>query len=369
MGTLRTLFALAVVFTHTSGHFLIGGKNAVQLFYMISGFLISYILVERKVYVDVKSFYINRYLRIFPIYAVIATLTFITFIVTIPRHSEVIFFKIYRESPWSANLLLLYSNITLFMQDWVMFTGVDNNQLIFTTDFRNSQVVLYQGLLVPQAWTLGVELSFYLIAPFILHNKRIIILLLALSISIRILIFYIGLGYQDPWTYRFFPTELAFFLLGALAHQIELPFYKRFLTKKNLAVVSMAATYFLILFAIFYSFITINDIYKSLTLFAVFFLLMPLTFIFQSDRKWDKWIGDLSFTIYISHVYIITLFNYTIKDQLAAGNLSIMGKLISIDKIVSEVVIILLSILIAVMLNKFIGKPVETLRNNYRTLK
>ena len=84
MGTLRTLFALAVVFTHTSGHFLIGGKNAVQLFYMISGFLISYILVERKVYVDVKSFYINRYLRIFPIYAVIATLTFITFIVTIP---------------------------------------------------------------------------------------------------------------------------------------------------------------------------------------------------------------------------------------------------------------------------------------------
>jgi peptidoglycan/LPS O-acetylase OafA/YrhL len=80
MGTLRTLFAIAVVFAHSFGNLLVGGRNAVQLFYMISGFLISFVLVERNAYPDVKSFYINRYLRIYPIYLVIATLTLIAFI-------------------------------------------------------------------------------------------------------------------------------------------------------------------------------------------------------------------------------------------------------------------------------------------------
>jgi len=62
MGTLRTLFAIAVVFAHSLGNLLVGGRYAVQLFYMISGFLISYVLFERKTYPNIKSFYINRYL-------------------------------------------------------------------------------------------------------------------------------------------------------------------------------------------------------------------------------------------------------------------------------------------------------------------
>ena len=69
MGTLRTLLAIAVVLVHSYGFVMVGGRNAVQLFYMISGFLISYVLVERKVYKDTISFYINRYLRLYPIYS------------------------------------------------------------------------------------------------------------------------------------------------------------------------------------------------------------------------------------------------------------------------------------------------------------
>jgi peptidoglycan/LPS O-acetylase OafA/YrhL len=48
MGTLRTLLAISVVFAHSFGFVFVGGRNAVQLFYMISGFLISFVIVEKK---------------------------------------------------------------------------------------------------------------------------------------------------------------------------------------------------------------------------------------------------------------------------------------------------------------------------------
>ena len=52
MGTLRTLFALAVVLAHPTGgfEFSVGARGAVQLFYVISGFLISYVLTEARSY-------------------------------------------------------------------------------------------------------------------------------------------------------------------------------------------------------------------------------------------------------------------------------------------------------------------------------
>ena len=148
MGTLRALFAIAVVFAHSYGFALVGGQNAVQLFYMISGFLISYVLVERKAYTNISSFYINRYLRLYPIYFVVAILSFFAFTSGLPVGKE--FFKVYHDSPLSANILLTFSNITIFLQDWVMFSGVKNNQLVFVTNFSESDVVLYPGLLLRQ---------------------------------------------------------------------------------------------------------------------------------------------------------------------------------------------------------------------------
>jgi hypothetical protein len=40
--------------------------------------------------------------------------------------------------------------------------------------------------------------------------------LLAASLALRGVLIATGIGLGDPWTYRFFPTELALFLLGSL---------------------------------------------------------------------------------------------------------------------------------------------------------
>ena len=54
MGTIRLLLALAVVLSHSYGYLLVGGRLAVQMFYIISGYLISYILIEAKSYHSIK---------------------------------------------------------------------------------------------------------------------------------------------------------------------------------------------------------------------------------------------------------------------------------------------------------------------------
>jgi peptidoglycan/LPS O-acetylase OafA/YrhL len=50
MGTIRVLLAFAVIFSHTGSHVLVGGEAALQCFYLISGFLISYILQNTAAY-------------------------------------------------------------------------------------------------------------------------------------------------------------------------------------------------------------------------------------------------------------------------------------------------------------------------------
>ncbi len=354
MGTLRTLFAISVVCAHSYGFVFVGGRNAVQLFYMISGFLISYVLVERKAYANARSFYINRYLRLYPIYIVVALLTLLAYTSASSAGKDVNFFKTYHDAPLAANLLLVFSNATLFLQDWIMFSGVQNDELVFTTSFLKSDVVLYHGLLVSQAWTLGVELAFYLIAPFVLTRKKILLLLLASSIATRVYLIKIGLGTSDPWIYRFFPTELALFLLGSLAHQVLLPYYRKVLSAKRMETYAKVSTYALIFITLAYWLTPIHELIKTMVLFSAFFILMPLVFVFQSRHAWDKRIGDLSYPIYICHMLVINVITFA------------LAKLGISDKVIIGLAAILFSIAFSIALNRYIAKPVESLRNRFR---
>ena len=121
-------------------------------------------------------------------------------------------------------VFIVLSQIVLFFQETVLFIGIEPNTgaLFFTSDFTNSNPQLHRFLLMPQAWSLEVELSFYLIAPFILWKSiKVIVGLIIVSVALWLFIYSLGLN-QDPWSYRFFSTELLFFLLGAVACQIYL---------------------------------------------------------------------------------------------------------------------------------------------------
>ncbi len=323
MGLLRTLFALSVVLDHSpynQGNVLVGGRLAVQLFYVISGFLISYILNANDTYRRTGRFYTNRMLRIYPTYLVVAVISLVVNLVANPAFAEV-----YDRIPPAADLCLLLANIFIFGQDWIMFAGIKNGLLTWTGTYLDSDVPLYDGLLVPQAWTLGVELSFYLIAPFILRSLRAVLLLFAASVGLRVVLLAMGLAGSDPWSYRFFPLELALFLAGALSHRMLLPFYERL--SKRLHFLPEVVTTLFVLYTMFHFSVTLNHNVRDALMLAIFAAIMPLTFIFQGRYRLDKKIGQLSYPIYICHAVVMLLVSHMastlgITDALAISSLN-----------------------------------------------
>ena len=220
MGIIRLILAISVVLSHSTAIFgfkLVAADLAVRAFYIISGFYMALILNEKYVTQPhaYRLFITNRFLRLFPIYWVILILTFLLGLIcthtnagrleagAVPMFGE--FF--HAMDLWSF-LFLIFTNVCLFFQDAVMFLGLNpaTGHLFFTANFRLTSPELYQFLLVPQAWTIGVELLFYLIAPFVVRKKaRVVIGLIVISLLLRAALYRSGLNH-DPWTYRFFPT-------------------------------------------------------------------------------------------------------------------------------------------------------------------
>lgn len=351
MGYLRALLAITVIVGHSHcGAVFVGGRYAVQMFYIISGFLIAHVIRCNPAYCNPIKFYINRALRIYPIYYCVALIT-IAYILTL----DSAIFAIYEKLPLAAKTLLIVSNSAILGQDWVMFSGVLKGKLTFVRYFGDSDIILWKGLLIPQAWSLGVELTFYAIAPFVLRSTRFIVLLLILSIAIRILLFRTGLGWSDPWTYRFFPTELALFLLGALSNRHVLPCWQRVLKSGELSWLPRLGTCFLLLFCIFYIKIPVNDALKTGLLLLLVMVCLPLAFIYQMTSKIDKMVGELSYPMYISHMLIIWLVN----SLLSMGHLKL-------SVLVQTLINVILSCLFAYLLNKLISERIEVIRAKIR---
>jgi peptidoglycan/LPS O-acetylase OafA/YrhL len=93
---LRAISVIAVVWQHTAGKAFAGtplaniGGEGVTLFFAISGFLITTLLLrerDRHGAIDLRAFYLRRTLRIFPIYY-LTLLTYVVLVWFIERHSQ-----------------------------------------------------------------------------------------------------------------------------------------------------------------------------------------------------------------------------------------------------------------------------------------
>lgn len=305
MGTIRTLLAVLVIVVHAGGYSLFTSPVGVglQLFYLISGFVISYVLTTVPRYRDTRTFYWSRAWRLYPIYLVVALLT----LVLRACSPNPWFFNLYRDIPFGADVLLALSNLFMFGQDWVMFSAVHGADLVLTTHPKLSEFPLRGGLLVPQGWTLGLEVSFYLVAPFVLRDIRRIVALLFISLALRAGFLAEGLGFRFPWTHGFFPLELALFLLGALSQQLLLPKWRALIESRGLRGMPAIGTFLLIALCFLYIFAPGDPVLKGVGIIGVFVLFAPLAFLFQNGAPLDRKIGELSYPIYVGHFLVVTV--------------------------------------------------------------
>lgn len=135
------------------------GRIAVSLFFVLSGFLISYLLFEEKKQertIQVKKFYLRRILRIWPLYFLLVALAFFV----LPHCG---WFQ-FGDAAWQNN----------FWKSFLLF-------LCFLP-----QLALSKYAPVPYgepAWSIGVEEQFYLFWPLIIkYSKRVFPWVLGISL-------------------------------------------------------------------------------------------------------------------------------------------------------------------------------------------
>lgn len=354
MGSIRVLLAVAVVFEHAYGTAFSGGVFAVQLFFVVSGFFISYILVESQNYGTIGAFYWNRILRLFPVYWTVALASLVMYLGGAYAFGNAPpFVEVYQQLDLPNATALALTNVFLFGQDWVIFTAIDNGALVFSPNYHVEDVWVWRGLLVPPAWSLGIELTFYLIAPFILTRLRLLLVLLIFSVALRLWLISTGLGLQDPWNYRFFPTELALFILGILSHQL----WKPYLEANDCISDRIATAITLIVIVVTAVCVTLHILPLRLPVLVLFVLSLPFLFCFQKNRPWDRWLGEFSYPIYIVHWSV--MFPVSHAWDRYSNDPGYQG----MDETAA---ILVLTLIGAYVLKKFVSEPVENVRDGFR---
>ena len=300
---LRGFAVVLVFFYHLKIVGFDNGYLGVDLFFVLSGYLMA-MLSEKA---TVLEFYSRRLRRLLPAYFVTILLTTLTVVlIAVPVDSD------QRLDRFWFDLIGL-SNIAFWLEysyfDWAAFKPLLN------------------------LWSLGVELQFYLIAPFLLPFLRGR-LAVALSLLLGSLIVSLVLLTISPKTSFFMmPTRLWEFLIGAFVAWYPIGIVSIF-KKKIISYLSLATLLGVLFFyplkddslSVFLGHPGIASVIVvistglliSLSLDSVFNLSGFLGKVFSK-------LGDYSYSIYLTHFPIIVLVNYAAFGGTNLGSNSLLN--------------------------------------------
>ncbi|RRD36101.1 acyltransferase [Leucobacter sp. OH2974_COT-288] len=144
---LRTVAVTAVVINHLSPWHLPGGFLGVDIFFVISGFLITGHLVKERHKtgtINLRRFYVRRARRLLPAALTVILASLLLTVLFLPN------------SRWAANAWESFASAAYF-QNWALFFS--------QTDYFAQQ---QPHTLVQHYWSLSVEEQFYLVWPCLL---------------------------------------------------------------------------------------------------------------------------------------------------------------------------------------------------------
>jgi peptidoglycan/LPS O-acetylase OafA/YrhL len=344
MGCLRLLLALSVLIGHSDHSFGLPDVNntlAVRSFYVISGFYMA--LVLRGKYRD-KPYYVfirSRYLRLFPAYCSVLALSVLcglgTYVLTgqsgWPLHGWA---NTITELHPSTIVTYALSNVFIWGQDILSYCKVNNHgALLFDYLDAYKQTTFGGYMLVPQAWTLGIELSFYLIAPFLaVRSIAVVVAVMAGSFLLRLFVLPAFGVVSSAFGYRFFFFEIVYFCLGILSFDLYTFYRSRSLHGKwHWFVVGLLSLVFL----------SAGGAVAAPLRYAALFLIVPSLFLLTKANRLDRFVGELSYPVYISHMVVL----YTLAQYYKGGN---------------ELPAILITMLLSVGIYAFVERPADVWR-------
>jgi peptidoglycan/LPS O-acetylase OafA/YrhL len=185
-------------FDRSFENFFLCGWIGVDLFFVLSGFLITRILINTKFDKNYfKSFYYKRTLRIFPLYYLYLILCFFLIIpYTFPRVTE-----------------FEQQKIIVAQQSQVWF-------FLYLSNIKQAMLGFFLGSGLGHLWTLAIEEQFYIFWPmvvkvFSLKNlKRIAWVTLFVCLGLRFVLYFTG--YTPVTVYSFTLTRIDTLVMGGL---------------------------------------------------------------------------------------------------------------------------------------------------------
>ena len=309
---LRAMAIVLVLLFHFEIFNFTGGYIGVDIFFVISGYLITKIILKKK---NILEFYYNRVRRIFPALLITTTITLFTAIfIFSPNHFE----KLVTSSLYSV-------------------TGISNFYFWYHSGYFDIDK-FFKPLL--HTWSLSVELQLYLIWPILIlvlkkvfKEKIIYAIIVVITISI---IFSTILSKNNSGYFYFTLFRIYEFSLGSLVFFLEKKNYSKFNT-----------VIFFISLLVLSLFFDSNTIYPSFN--AFFPCIFACAIILNNNRKATSvpinyiiFISKISYSIYLIHWPLLVFYRYY-KAR---------------DLFFYEKLFILFSVLIlSIILNKFIEEP------------
>lgn len=276
-GAYRMVLALMVALSHIGGAWGLGAY-AVFGFFVLSGYLMTHIMHRTYGFTasGIGRYVVNRFLRIYPMY----------WLACLVSAGAVI-----AADPEITDSLAKGMGLPITLGGWV----------------QNLLLVLFSGskpVLIYPAWALTLELFFYVAIAFSVSRTR-------LGTGIW---FVLGLGYALvvnvlglDWKYKYFSVFAASlpFSVGALI------FHYRDALSGRLAFLNSHPVRFGIASLLFVNWI-LSKIWPSIyqPLFYSNLLIHALIIVSLLDmpetgwltRKWDSWLGNFSYPIYLIHM-------------------------------------------------------------------
>lgn len=266
-GALRLLLAAMVAASHLGvqpGGYHIG-VVAVVVFYLLAG-MVAGKLLAMPAYSSPWSYWRNRWQRIAPLYffsLAVATVAWL-----LGARSSFL-----SQAPGLRDWL---ANLTIIPLSFYMYTGQDT----FT--------------LIPPAWSLGVELQFYLLAPFLVRSRGLLAGTMVVSFIVFVLAV-VGKLHPDYFGYRLLPGVLFVFLAGVLLSRVRCGDHK---------ALRMVVCFWLAILLVAGLVLVANR--RLAFAYEVLAALLgggPVVYFFSSPlpRKIDKFCGSLSYGLFLLH--------------------------------------------------------------------
>lgn len=288
------------------------GGNAVTLFFVLSGFLITYLLLkesDKTNTISVKKFYLKRILRIWPLYFLLVLIGTLGLGFILPL------FDISYEMPYDLN------------QTWVYF--------LF---FLPGLVTFFYGhhLLEP-LWSIGVEEVFYLIwAPLFKIFKNKILKLLFSVIAIKIILNFtaIYLVSDELFSYCINTFQIESMAIGGIGAYLlytrGISFTNNFIFKVPFQIIASILLFTMIVFHsnidnIYWDVLFKTPILSKLFIDCLFlYLILNVSCIEQSILKLRSkplaFLGEISYGIYMYHMLAIFATIAFLKTYLSSTN-------------------------------------------------